>query len=50
MLDSMEADYVAAITQLEVSRSREQMLVEELQLQGELIKDLKRELKAGETS
>ena len=43
-MDSIEADYVAAITAIEESRSREQNLVEELQLQGEAINGLQSEL------
>ena len=35
-VDSIEADYAAAITAVEESRSREQNLVEELQLQAKL--------------
>ena len=48
-VDIIEADYAAAITELGESRKREQNLVEELQLQGEAINGLKRELEARET-
>ena len=48
-VDSIEVNYVAVIRDLEESRSREQNLVEELQLQGEAINGLKRDLEAGET-
>ena len=48
-VDSLDADDAAAITAIEESRSREQNLVEELQLQGEAIKGLKRKLETRET-
>ena len=46
---SIEADYAAAITAIKESRSRVQNLVEELQVQGEAINGLKRELETRET-
>ena len=48
-MDSIEADYAAAITAIVESRSREQNLVEELQLQDEAINGLKRELETRNT-
>ena len=48
-VDSIEADYAAEITAIEESRSQEQILVEELQLQGEAINGLERELETRET-